>query len=918
MPTLNLRYCFIFLSIVLGACQNRAADFKVTDLTCHQSFDAGYQITNSFSWKISGTNNWFQGAYQVVVARPDDQSQIVWDSGKIISDQQLFIPYSGKILGSGEKYFCKVRVWGRDGKVSNWSKAESFITPLRNPEDWKAKWITTDYRKESPSPLLRKKFTVQNGSTLVSARLFICGLGYYEAYLNGKKIGDRVLEPGQTNYDDYALYAVYDLPGKEIGKENVLGIMLGNGWFNQNRVWNPAMAYGPPVAIAQLVLLYKDGKRDTICTDDTWKWKSGPVVSDNVYAGESYDANLEAAEWGSFNMDEGGWSKAKLATIYPPKLIPQQMEPIRRMAEIQPVGIFEPTSKRWVFDFGQNFAGWVRLKVKGEKGQKITLRFAEELDETRNVDPTSTGVKATKVVQTDQYTCKGGGTELWEPRFTYHGFRYVEVTGLETKPEKELLTGIVVYSSMGKAGEFYCSDSTINRLHDLALWTIKSNVHGIPTDCPHRERCGWTGDAHTLAASLTQNFDARLFLTKYLHDMRSSARNTNKELYFGLSFHDRSVVPKPAGIPTMIVPGKRTSGIASPDWGTAATQLPWHIYQRYGNQEVLQEFYPDMKIWVDYIVAKFPDGIVNHGLGDWCPPGGNVKIDCPVALSSTAFHYLDLTILTKTAQLLGYTNDVMYYTSKRNKVKEQFNNRFFDASKNSYGSQTANVLAIDLGLVPEGKLAELIQSLVQEINTRSNGFIQTGIFGLGRIFPALAENGAADLALQMLIKKGLPSFAHMWEKYGATTLWEVLPVDDSMDPVSLNGRSHNHPMNAGYDEWFVRGIGGIHQDERVPGFKKIIFRPYFTSNLKNATATYESPYGRIVSVWKWEGSTFFWDIEIPANSTGLLYIPKPGEGKTIWINGEAVPFSALTTDAHYPGFLVYNKITNGNFRVELK
>ena len=918
MPNLNLRYCFILLSLVLVACQNQAADYKVTDLTCNQSFDAGYQTTYSFSWKISGAGNWFQGGCQVVVSGPDDQSQIVWDSGKIMSDQQLFIPYTGKKLVGGEKYFCKVRVWEKSGNSSKWSNSESFVTPLNGPEDWKGRWITNDYKKEAPAPIFRKSFTVKDKDDLLYARLFVCGLGYYEAYLNGKKIGDRVLEPAQTNYEDYALYSVYDLPGKEIGKENVLGIMLGNGWYNQNRVWTPAMAYGSPLAIAQLILKYKDGKTDTIFTDDTWKWKAGPVVSNNVYAGEYYDANLETAEWCSFNAAESGWSNAKPATIYPPKLIPQQMEPIRRMAEIPTKQILEPSSGKWIFDFGQNFAGWVRLKVKGEKGQKITLRFAEELDDSQQLDPTSTGVKATKVVQTDQYTCKGTGTEIWEPRFTYHGFRYVEVTGIETKPAKELLTGIVVYSSMEKAGEFSCSDSTINRLHDLALWTIKSNVHGIPTDCPHRERCGWTGDAHTLAASLTQNFDARLFLTKYLHDMRSSARNTNKELYFGLSFHDRSVVPKPAGIPTMIVPGKRTSGIASPDWGTAATQLPWHLYQRYGDQGVLQEFYPDMKIWVDYIAAKFPDGIVNHGLGDWCPPGGNAKIDCPVALSSTAFHYLDLTILTRTAQLLGYTSDGMYYANRMNKVKELFNDKFFDAEKNSYGGQTANVLAIQLGLVPEGKMAGLVKSLREDIHNKNFDFIQTGIFGLGRIFPSLTENGADDLAYSMLTKTGEHSFAYMWEKFKATTLWEVLPVDNAMSKESVNGRSHSHPMNAGYDEWFFRGIAGIHPDEKAPGFKKVIFRPYYTTKLQFAKATYESPYGRIASDWKWEGETFTWHLEIPANSNGLLYIPRFAEGKTLLINGKSVAFSSLTTDAQFPDFLVYSKMTNGEFSIEIK
>ncbi len=920
MLHLNLRYCFIVLSLVLGACQNQAADCKVADLVCYQAFDSGYQTGTSFSWKIQASGNWLQGAYQVVVSDsekiPDDRANLLWDSGKIISEQQLFVPYEGKKLASGEKYYCRVRVWEKSGNSSPWSKVVSFVTPLQTPEDWKANWITYDYQPEMPAPLFRKEFSIQNLDELESAQLFICGLGYYEAFLNGRKIGERVLEPAQTNYEDYSLYSVYDLPGKEIAKKNVLGVMLGNGWYNQNRVWTPAMAYGPPLVIAQLVVKYKNGASEILCTDESWKWHPGPVVSNNIYAGEVFDANLEVAGWSMPGLEDTNWRNAKKAVIFPPKLVMQNMEPMRRMGEIQPVEIFEPSSKTWVFDFGQNFAGWVRLRVKGVKGQKITLRFAEELDQNHNIDPTSTGVFATKVVQTDQYTCKGGGIEIWEPRFTYHGFRYAEVTGLESKPAKELLTGIVVYSSMKKAGEFSCSDSTINRLHDLALWTIKSNVHGIPTDCPHRERCGWTGDAHTLAASLTQNFDARLFLTKYLHDMRSSARNTKKELYFGLSFHDRSVVPKPAGIPTMIVPGKRTSGIASPDWGTAATQIPWHLYQRYGDQGVLQEFYPDMKVWVDYIADKFKDGIVNHGLGDWCPPGGNAKIDCPVALSSTAFHYLDLTILTRTAQLLGYTNDGMYYANRMTRVKERFNQQFFDAGRNSYGGQTANVLAIQLGLVPEGKLGELVKSLRKDIHDKNSDFIQTGIFGLGRIFPSLTENGADDLAYSMLTKTGEHSFAYMWEKYHATTLWEVLPVDDSMGPEALNGRSHSHPMNAGYDEWFFRGIAGIHPDERAPGFKRIIFRPYYTSKLQYAHATYESPYGRVLSDWKWEGNSFHWEIQVPANSGAEFYFPKLFGRQQITVNGAKVE-SELIENIEFPGFFLYKPVGSGRYAIRI-
>jgi alpha-L-rhamnosidase len=301
-------------------------------------------------------------------------------------------------------------------------------------------------------------------------------------------------------------------------------------------------------------------------------------------------------------------------------------------------------------------------------------------------------------------------------------------------------------------------------------------------------------------------------------------------------------------------------------------------------------------------------------LGDWCPPGGNAMIDCPVALSSTAFHYLDLTILTKTAQLLGYTNDAMHYAVRMGKVKEQFNAQFFDTEINSYGGQTANSMAIQLGLVPDGKTPEIVRTLVRDINTKNNGFMQTGIFGLGRIFPSLAENGAEDLAFSMFTKTGEHSFAYMWDKYNATTLWEVLPVNDVMNAETLNGRSHSHPMNAGYDEWFYRGIAGINPDEKAPGFKHIVFRPYFTSKLKHAEATYESPYGTIVSNWKWEGEVFAWNIEIPANSGADIFIPKLFNNQRITINGKEEELR-LSENNSTPGFYVYKSVGSGIYNL---
>ncbi len=924
MSFFQKRYvALIFSIIILYSCRSKGSDFQIYDLSFDQSDGLAKVHQASFSWKIkTNENDWKQCTYQLIVASSGDILKKgigdLWDSGKVESDKQLFVPYKGKPLSRGKEYFWKVKVWTKGGRSSVSSDHQRFIIPISYPEDWKGNWITYDYEKDAPMPLIRKSFSIKNVEKISSARFYICGLGYYEASLNGEKIGDRVLEPAQSNYDDYAFYSQYDIPVRKLKKKNALGIMLGNGWYNQYQVWNAKMAYGQPVVIAQLIIHYKTGESVSIGTDDSWKWREGPVMSTNIYAGEIYDANKEIAGWQSVACDETDWKSVRLAASHPTQLFLQTIEPIRKMGTIDTKRILKSAEKTWIFDMGQNFAGWVRLKIKGRKEQKITLRFSEEIDRNNNIDPASTGVFATKVVQTDQYICKGKGEETWEPRFTYHGFRFIEVTGLESEPSPDLLTGVVVCNSMRNAGSFHCSDTIINKLHDLALWTIKSNVNSIPTDCPHRERCGWTGDAHTLLKSLILNFDARQFMTKYLFDMRSSGREEKRELYFGESFQVRSIVNKPDGIPTMIVPGKRTSGIASPDWGTAVVQIPWQLYQYYGELNILFEFYPDMKKWVDYISGKFPNYIVNHGLGDWCPPGGNEKIDCPVPLSSTAFHYLDLLLITKTARLLKYDTDAAHYANRLNKVHQAFNNNFFNHEKASYGGQTANVMALQLGLVPDGRATEVVKSLKRNITEKDSSIIKTGIFGLGRIFPALAENGAEDLAYLLLTKKDEPSFMTMWERYHATTLWEILPVDDFGSSEIARESSHNHPMNASYDEWFFRGIGGIHPDEDTPGFKNTIFRPYFTKFLQFANVFYESPYGKIESKWSHKNGSFYWEIFIPANTTGTIYLPNGNNFGSVIMNGKNMGFDKLKKDIRFPEFYLLGQLGSGKYHIELK
>lgn len=910
-PTLFL--FTLCLALFFSACNQ--PEFKVTNLKAE--FISNIDNKPNFSWKTeSRTIDFSQSSVQILVADSkkelEKNSGNIWDSGKIETASSSQIKYPGSDLVNGKQYYAKIRLWDNKGNQSDWSDAIRFFIPLDYPQDWKAKWLTYDYQPDSALPVFKKVLEIQNKDKIESARLYIAAPGFYEAFLNGKKVGKNVLDPGQTNFEDYTYYSAYDLDLNNGDKKDVLGVMLGNGWYNQNVVWGKGMIYGQPVFMAQIVIHYKNGGTKIIGSDDSWLWKNGPITFTNVYAGESYDANLEVADW--FNSETSGntWQKALLAENHPTNLLEQFAEPIQKMDSIQVKGIITKNDGRYIFDFGQNFAGWVKLKVKGEKGQQITLRCVEELDENGEIDPRTTGMRATKVIQTQKYTCKGEGLEIWEPQFTYFGFRYVEVEGLTERPANDLLTGIIVHSSLPKSGAFTCSEDNINKLHQLAEWTIKSNIHSIPTDCPHREKCGWTGDAHALIHALIYNFDAQRFMSKYIFDMRSSARNTNHELYFGTNFHDRSIINKPKGVPTMIVPGKRTSGTASPDWGTAMTQVPYYLYLYYGEKIVLENFYPDMKVWVDYIQAKNEDGIITHGLGDWCPPGGNPNIECPVPVSSTAYHILDLKLLAQTAKVLGIEEDFEHYNQLHKKTVESFNQKFLDTENFTYGSQTADAMALEIGIVPEELKEKVAASMVKNIHDKHDGFISTGIFGISRILKVLSDNGFEDEVFRLLTKKGENSFAFMWEHYDATTLWEILPVY-TLHGEEMAFRSHSHPMQAGYDTWFYSGIAGINPAQDEPGFKKIVFKPYLTKQLENASASYESVYGTIKSSWKNEGSQFTWEIEIPENSKGEIFIPNYKEKVEITVNGEAFKPENYAED-----FISLGEFGSGKYRIEMK
>jgi len=858
---------------------------KVTQLQCCNLVNPEGVDQALLSWKIESTRQAvIQSAYEIEIASSQKKltngEADILKNGKQISDKQIDIKPSGVTFKSGACYWWRVRIWDGSDEATAWSAPATFSVGPQNKGEWEAKWITAEWPDQCPMPYFRKEFDAsKSGAKVERAVVYLCGLGCSDLYLNGKIVDEtRILDPAQSNYEQYALYSTFDVTSLIQKKENCIGVMLGAGWYNQDRVWGEGFNYGKPLLLCQLEILYDDGSRKKVCTDESWQWTPGPVLRTNIYAGEVYDANKTISGWAKAGTKCDDWKNARIATgIVPPELRPQLMEPIRLHQEITPVALWQTADGKWVFDFGVNIAAVPRITVKQPKGTNLKMCMGEYLNDDKTVDFSTTGVFATGVVQTNEYICNGTGVETWTPRFTYHGFRYLELSGMTTPPDKSWIKAVLVYNDVRPSGTFECSEPQINRLHEMAIRTMLSNTHGLPTDCPHRERCGWLGDAHTVAPFENFNFNLNNFWMKYMDDIQStSSVFLEKTLHQKLHNNEFYYADKLPGIPFMIAPGRRLCGVASPDWGTAVVQLPWFTYLYFGNTRILERHYPQMKQWVDHISALTEEHIVPYGLGDWCPPEGNHTIDCPIPLSSTAFHYYDASILSQVAQVLGKKEDAVYYAD----LKEEIGKALIAAYYNdkTFGSQTADAMALDFGIVPVADRKAVSDAIVSNIYDKYDGFIHTGIFGLGRIGQALSRYGNSDAAWKVFSKKGENSFEWMWTSADATTLWEVLPVSEKSKNAGKKA-SLNHPMQGGFDAWFYEDIAGIRPDISGPGYKVTRFEPTLTGQLQGAKASIETPYGQTVSDWTHTDGKLQWKIMIPPNTSGLVALPKDGHVK---------------------------------------
>jgi len=822
-----------------------------------------------------------QQGYRVLVASTPERlardEGDLWDSGKVSSDESVGIAYGGKPLASRQRCHWKVRLWDREGRAAAWSGAADWTMGLLAPGDWEAHWIegasggelSLEERewvlgpKGAPElalrrlPMLRTAFVVED--RVRRADLAICGLGLYEARLNGEPLDDSVLEPGCTNFRKTCLYRVHDVRGQLRRGENVLGVLLGNGQYNVQggRYVKYKGSFGPPKLIAQLDIEYADGRRARVITDGRWRSAPGPILFTCIYGGEDYDARHEAAGWDRPGFDAASWESARECEGQGGRLSCRSAPPLRVIERLPTLQVTQPRPGQWVYDLGQNHSGWPELAVKGPKGARVKLIPGELLNQDGTVSQASSGGP-----MGFSYTLKGEGVEVWHPRFSYYGYRYVQVEGAAPEqaadappglPRVLSLTGQFIHSSVAPAGEIECSNPDIGRVHRLIRAAIRSNFQSVLTDCPHREKLGWLEVSHLLAGGITYNYDAATFYSKISDDMRASQL-------------DNGLVPDIAPEYTVFSGGFRDS----PEWGSAVAINPWTMWQTYGDRRILEENYDALKRYVAYLGTRAQDDIVAYGLGDWCDVGPGNPGESQLTskgLTATAVWYQDIDVARQAAELLGHAEEARAFAALADRVKRAFNARFFDPATGQYdrGSQTAQAMPLALGLVEAGHREAVLARLVGDIRGRTNG-VTAGDVGFVYLVRALTEAGKGDVLYDMVTQRGGPGYLYQLEK-GATTLVETWDANPAT--------SQNHCMLGHAEEWFYRGLGGIRSDPAGPGFARMIIRPQPVSGLEWAKVHYDSIRGRIAVAWKRESGRFALDVSVPGNTRATVFVPAP-------------------------------------------
>ena len=812
----------------------------------------------------SQDQNVMQTSYRMVVATAT--GEVVWDSGVVASDASVHIPMD-TTLASHTDYTITLTV--TDNQENTATTTQTFATGL-SPEDWQGKWIKPKKLIIGWAPYLRCKF--ETSAPVVKARLYACGLGCGEYYINNQKISEDLIDPPITNYEREVFYRAYDVTSYIKEGKNAIAVLLGEGFYAQSRVWSHlGFYYGDACLMAQLELTLSDGTIQVLTSNtQDWTYKYSPITLNNLYGGESYDCRLETPDFADPDGDEDGWGCVVEDTTPKGVLTPCLMPPVKIFKTLPAVSVKNASGKddgAWIVDFGENIAGFVEVNLpRAARGSQVTLRFAENLDVDGHLDYRSAGTFATQVLQQDVYHSRGDeGGEVWRPRFTYHAFRYMEITGYfdlrayGSNPETSMFTAYAIGTDLKQTGEFHSTCEDMNRLQAIMMNTFRTNYHGIPEDCPGREKCGWLGDAQVVCNTGMMNYDVEASYEKYLHDLR-----TTNEVY---------------GVWQMISPGKRGCGEASPLWGCAQIIMPYWMYHYYGNTAVVRDNWDMMEKWVAHEIA---DGvkdtslyenpyIISRGLGDWCPPGGNDENPrrMPVPESSTAMFYEICIRMDELAKALDLPT-AMDYGVLAQTIKDAFNAHFWLPDLHRYGTWGTCGVALQTGLYPDGERENLLSALLTLI-AEDDYAMSTGIYCNKYLVPALCEAGHGDLAMKYLFSRDHHSFGTMMDK-GATSLWEC-PDHQSPQPREVGTASYNHPMHSGFAYFLYAQVAGI--QPTTPGFKTFSISPCLMESMKEVAVTHTSPYGDIkVAYVQGETSTRY-ELTIPANTT--CYFAPTGE-----------------------------------------
>lgn len=823
-------------------------------------------------WQIeSDIQDVNQTAYQIIVAESakdlENQENLVWNSEKVSSENSIFVPYQGKPLQSRKTYYWKVKVWTNKGE-SPWSEVNSWTMALTDTNEWSAKWIGLDKSMNESDRLtgetrltaryLRKEFQIP--SQISKAKIYITGLGFYECYINGKKVGNDVFAPTATDYTKHVNYNVYDVTNLLSKGDNTVGVILGNGRFFSMRR-EGVRHFGFPKMLMQLEIEDKNGEKTVLTSDQTWKiTTNGPIIANNEFDGEEFNANFELKGWNKNGYNDSKWENASLVEAPGGKLISQRNPNIQVMKELKPISINKTSRGTYILDMGQNMVGWLNIKLKGKKDQPIKMVFAETLKDNKD-ELYLANIRGAKV--TDIYTPNSDGNFSWEPKFTYHGFRFVEVSGLDYEPKTKDFTGKVIYDQMADVGTFESSNETLNQLFHNAYWGIIGNYRSMPTDCPQRdERMGWLGDRAMGCFGESFLLENALLYEKWIQDIEDGQR--------------------PNGLIASVSPDFWDVRSENVTWPSAYIFAINMLYEQYGDTRPIKAHYQSLKSWINHIKTDcMTDFIVTKDTyGDWCMPPERQELihsadparKTDGAILSTTFFYRILELMSKYAVMNGMESDKQEFDELALNIKNAYNEKYFDKTTAQYGNNTvtANMLSLMLGLTPPEYEEKVFENVIKKTEGEFNSHVSTGLIGIGYLMRGLTKYGRPDLAYKIATNRTYPSWGYMIENE-ATTIWELWN-GNTADPAM---NSHNHVMLLGdLLIWYYESLAGISTDKNIVGFKKINMNPIFPEGLDFVNASYQSIYGKIGSEWKKKDNTIEWKVEIPANTSAEITLPK--------------------------------------------